>query len=287
MKTITKVRWLARPDQRSLFARLKRSTSGGPSQTLAATLKDVQVCGRSPSTAREWERVESRLELAAAAASLRAQWTVLGAFVAAPALPPPDTLEPHAHGPAAALGAWSSRECAAALARLRAALRLGGPELCAARAQQAAMLGQLDLIEPGRGGGPSAGPTPTGRLRNEAMGLSDVRRPVESAVSAFLQAQARLREARASLAHLQALGAVARGLRAPGWAAHLLRPDPSSSSTSSGACPADARRLWAAAAAMSALRAADRRDTAATRGVSAALRLTAEREAAVCALVGA
>ena len=60
---------------------------------------------------------------------------------------------------------------------------------------------------------------------------------------------------------------VAKKLDAPPWAAHVLRPDPA---PYLDACPADARRLWAAAAACTALRRAETRDAAARRGASGA-----------------
>ena len=108
----------------------------------------------------------------------------------------------------------------------------------------------------------------------------------------MLQAREQLAAERESLARLPELKRLAGRLGAPGWAAHLLKPDSHTDPLGTGfvgeACPTDSQRLWSSLAAIEALRRTEQRDPAAARATGgAARRLLDEREQTVCELVSA
>ena len=211
----------------------------------------------------------------------------------------------------------SSRACDELRTRIERSLRLHLPELASAAASRQAMLDELARIDPApagvsstaggsstaapagvsstAGGSATAAPafgSPVGVLREAVARLGALELSEEDAANGVLQAREQLAAERESLARLPELKRLAGRLGAPGWAAHLLKPDSQTIPLGSGfvfeACPTDCRRLWSSLAAIEALRRTEQRDPAAARATGgAARRLLDEREQTVCELVSA
>jgi len=217
-------------------------------------------------------------------------------------------------GGGAGLSAFAAALSAAASATSSGGARCGNPSaLGASYASDASEDAAAAALNTCHAAAAAAAPpplAPLAELRLAVAALGGLDQPADAAARAVLAARARLLAARAALAHVAVLRALAKKLDAPAWAARLLKPDPppvapppppegsaaaalpaahpSRRPVELDACPPDARRLWAAAAAAAALQAAEARGTRAARAAGgAAQRLMLEREAAVCALVAA
>eukprot|EP00965_Chrysotila_dentata_P059403 1970973-Pleurochrysis_carterae.AAC.1 len=145
-------------------------------------------------------------------------------------------------------------ECDVALEQLGKALKLHSAELTLADRLQRTLIRELDRSADDAShhlGAPAD--SPLARLKESTLALGSLEISSELAARRFLESCARLREARAAIAHVSTLRALARRLGCNEWSRHLLRADPTAPPPRAfgprkvfSACPPDARRLWAA-----------------------------------------
>lgn len=298
---VDEVRRRAHPEkQRRWWPQWRRPTAG-----LLAELDEIEVGDRRPSTALDWQSVERRLVLRGCAARLRDELDALGAphdvgpddaslFERARQLAAPTAACCKALGEAAGLTDLASYalsnppsplEAASRgalddeVARLDEALQAHEPVVLDALERQRLVLREL------RANHDPAGPV--GALVAATVGLDA--EATDQAAGTWIAARARLREAKRRLPRLASLRHKARqelGSIAPTWARRVV-------AVSDGEpLPRDARRAWAAKAALAALEQDDGTDEQAQQRedrrrhrADAARRLLAQRETVVRDLV--